>query len=280
MKTFDLNRFGKTFRWIFAVRLQWLIGWTAGYAVIVFLGELLWWFFNKGSETSLIVTNVAGFFMIFIYIALGIGLTMLFYDENKKQKREALLMLPASNLEKYLSAFIYYTVIWGAAVFVSFICGDTLRMIVRALFWGDEWISAIPQVLDNMSPKMVSGGVVATTEFYVMTILLYVSFLVWLNSLYILGGTLLRKFSFVITSIVFLLSVALLGWVLNHTEMTMFNYEWTGQYYAAKEVGAIPYILCVLLPLLSVFNYWASFQIFKGFQLITNKWTNYDILKR
>ena len=280
MKRFDLNRFGKTFRWLFSVRSQWLIGWTAGYAVIVFLGELLWWFFSKGSETTVIVKNVAGFFMIFIYIALGIGLTMLFYDENKKQKREALLMLPASNLEKYLSAFIYYTVIWGAAVFVSFICGDTLRMIVRGLFVGDEWVSAIPLVLKNMSPNMVLGSAIAPTKIYVMSLLLYVSFLVWLNSLYILGGTLLRKYSFVITSIVFLLSMALFGWILNHTGMTMFDHEWDGQYYAAKEVGVVSYMLCVLLPLLSVFNYWASFQIFKGFQLITNKWTNYDILKR
>jgi hypothetical protein len=39
-------------------------------------------------------------------------------------------------------------------------------------------------------------------------------------------------------------------------------------------------VLAVVLPLLAVINYWASFHIFKGFQLITNKWTNYDILKR
>jgi len=32
--------------------------------------------------------------------------------------------------------------------------------------------------------------------------------------------------------------------------------------------------------LLTCFNYWASFHVFKHFELITNKWTNYDILKR
>ena len=36
----------------------------------------------------------------------------------------------------------------------------------------------------------------------------------------------------------------------------------------------------VLLPLLAVFNYWASFHIFKNLQLITNKWLNYDFHKR
>ena len=45
------------------------------------------------------------------------------------------------------------------------------------------------------------------------------------------------------------------------------------------KVGALGYFLTVALPLLSIFNYLASFHIFKGFQLITNKWTNYDFHK-
>ena len=45
------------------------------------------------------------------------------------------------------------------------------------------------------------------------------------------------------------------------------------------KVGALGYFLTVALPLLSIFNYWASYRIFKGFQLITNKWTNYDFFK-
>jgi hypothetical protein len=45
------------------------------------------------------------------------------------------------------------------------------------------------------------------------------------------------------------------------------------------KVGVLGYFFTVALPIISIFNYWASFHIFKGFQLITNKWTNYDIYK-
>ena len=54
--------------------------------------------------------------------------------------------------------------------------------------------------------------------------------------------------------------------------------EWiekAGCYYAySKEIGVVPYILGVLLPLLTVFNYWASYRTFKGFQVINHKWIN------
>ena len=44
--------------------------------------------------------------------------------------------------------------------------------------------------------------------------------------------------------------------------------------------SSVAVVMLLLLTSLTVFNYWASYHIFKGFQLITNKWTNYDILKR
>ena len=71
-----------------------------------------------------------------------------------------------------------------------------------------------------------------------------------------------------------------LSWVLNHIDASMFTSHWDGDKYVSQEVGFFAYVLAVVLPLLSIFNYWAAFHIFKGFQLITNKWTNYDILKR
>ena len=70
-----------------------------------------------------------------------------------------------------------------------------------------------------------------------------------------------------------------LSWVLNHIDASMFTSQWDGNAYVGEEVGVVAYVLAVVLPLLSIFNYWASFHIFKGYQLITNKWTNYDFLK-
>jgi hypothetical protein len=95
-----------------------------------------------------------------------------------------------------------------------------------------------------------------------------------------LGGTFLRKYAFVAASVVLIIGLSLLAWVLNHFDISMFNSQWDGNAYVGEEVGVAAYVLAVVVPLLSILNYWASFHIFKGFQLINNKWTNYDILKR
>jgi hypothetical protein len=115
-----------------------------------------------------------------------------------------------------------------------------------------------------------SSGIYWTWEHEWSTLIYNVVLAVWAHSIYTLGGTLLRKYAFVATSVVVLGIVALLNYVLTYFGMPIFMGGLT----------TLGVVLCILLLILSVINYRASFYIFKGFQLITNKWTNYDILKR
>jgi hypothetical protein len=219
---------------------------------------------------------------------------------NEKRKREAFLMLPASNLEKFLALMTYTSVVCVLGVFLAFVLGDSLRM---AWFWisgpcikttvisetseiGDPveyyywWSSAIPKMMDNLTPHILEAD--SCNWFYlVMNLFVITAIAVWTHSLLIIGGTLLRKYSFVASMLVFILFVWLLSWTIHHFGLYLFWSDvWKDGHHYVSEVGVLAYILAVLLPLLSVFNYWASFHIFKNFQLITNKWTNYDILKR
>jgi hypothetical protein len=215
---------------------------------------------------------------------------------NEKRKREAFLMLPASNLEKFLALMTYTSVVCVLGVFLAFVLGDSLRMAwfwvsgpyteietsvignpVETYYW---WSSAIPKMMDNLTPHILEAD--SCNWFYlVMNIVVIAAIAVWTHSLLIIGGTLLRKYSFVASMLVFILFVWLLSWTIHHFGLYLFWSDvWKDGHHYVSEVGALAYILAVLLPLLSVFNYWASFHIFKNFQLITNKWTNYDILKR
>jgi hypothetical protein len=106
------------------------------------------------------------------------------------------------------------------------------------------------------------------------------AFTLWIHSLFTLGGVYLRKYSFVLTGLFFILCMVLLVKFVHAYDINMFTSHWDNGTYISEEVGTLAYVLTVVLPLLSIFNYWTSFRIFKGFQLITNKWTNYDILKR
>ena len=186
-------------------------------------------------------------------------------------------MLPASNLEKFLAAVAYATIVWTFFVALSFVVGDTLRMVYRGLVNGDEWISTVPMVLNTIQPGFVETfAQESSLEYLVMNTFVLSAFMVWFHSLYILGGTLMRKYSFVVSSIMLILFMALLGWLTGHFHLQIFSSSWEGDHYVGQYVGPLAYVLAVVLPLLSFFNYWASYRIFKGMQLITNKWTNYD----
>ena len=114
-----------------------------------------------------------------------------------------------------------------------------------------------------------------------MTIFVIFAIAVWNLSLMTICGTLLRKYAFVVASLIIILCSILLSWTIHHFGLFLFWGDvWKDGVHYESEVGALAYVLAVLLPALAVLNYWASFHIFKHFELISNKWTNYDIFKR
>ena len=279
MNSFNFNRFCKTLRWVVGVNIRNLMMWTIGYTLALFMAEQISFAFSSGKEVAAVLADISQFCSIFIMIGLAVGFSTLFVDLNKKPRREAFLMLPASNLEKYLSAVVYVTIVWTFFVMLSFVVGDTTRMVYRALVDGDEWLSCVPMVLDTFKPASMDSLSSSTLEYMVMYPVVICALIVWIHSLYIFGGTLFRKYSFVFSTIILILTMWLLGWLTGHYHLQMFSSNWENDHYTYQKVGLLAYVLAVVLPLLSIFNYWASFHIFKGFQLITNKWTNYDFHK-
>ena len=280
MNSFNIKRFCKTFRWFFSMNLRSLLMWTGGFTVAIFLTGMMIFFFNPNNPHAAL-SLIAQFDDIFIIIGLLASTCTFLSDFNKKPKREAFLMLPGSNLEKFLSAVIYVVIVFAFALLLSVVLGDTLRMVFRSLAYGDEWMSAIPKVAKGVIPNIMlnDGSHVYSLSYKVMNMIVGCSFILWFHSLYTLGGTLFRKYAFVITTVVMISFMMVLSWVINHLDFSMFTSQWDGNAYVGEEVGVVAYVLAVVLPLLSIFNYWASFHIFKGYQLITNKWTNYDFLK-
>ena len=301
MSSFSFDRFCKTFRWLLSVNRLVLLGVSSGCAVSMFLLEMVTLILY--SEPSGYIRNVAGF-MTFGILVLALvyvsGLFTSLTSIGSKQQRTNFLMLPASNLEKFLALMVFVTLAGLVISTVSFILGDLLRMGVLAV-WnqfhplqgvsyypdGDNmvytywWSSALPHVWNNFIPKFfVSETYQYPLLHQVMYVLSALLFAVWAHSSYALGGSLLRKYSFVVTTLILILCVMAFAYFMHKTEMSLFPSVWRDNHYVSQEVGPMAYVLCVLFIVFSCFNYWASFRIFKGFQIITNKWTNYDILKR
>ena len=302
MNSFNFNRFGQTLRWVLATNFRKLLAWTIGAALMVFMGEMfingingmdahpnpvqmLWDFADVGSGLMVLVTVI----MVCSVVS----------SINDKRKRETFLMLPSSNLEKFLALVFYTTVICVLCMFLADVVGDTLRMAWlwgEYLTWGQEtvsqvynyngvdetcysWSSSVPWMLSKLIPRLITvwgNGIYWTWENEWSTLIFHVVLAVWIHSVYTLGGTLFRKYAFVATSVVLLGGAALFNYVLSYFGLAVYN--WVD--HVLRGITSVGVVLCILLPILSVINYRASFYIFKGFQLITNKWTNYDILKR
>jgi hypothetical protein len=220
---------------------------------------------------------LGGFFVVYIIIGVVVGICNLFVELDKKPRRQAFLMLPATNLEKFLAATVFATVSGFVMMHLSFIVGDTLRVVFRALFYGDSWNSFVfPEVVKMMTFDGISSY--HSLGYRLMSLAFLVSGLVWLHSFYTLGGTLFRKYAFVISSIVLVAGITAFVWFKRHHGGSMFYTYYTADV-MEEGVGAMTYVLTAFFAVFSVVNYWLSFRIFKGFELITNKWLNYDFYK-
>lgn len=310
MNSFNINRFGQTFRWVVATNFRNFLAWTLGAGVGAFLMEMIFIALkihpDGGNYVPLLYSSISQICQIALVIFVLVAFSTGFADYQKKPRREAFLMLPSTNLEKFLAVVIYVTVVWSLAGFLAFAVGDTLRMAVRALACGNEWYSLVPKVLEmfgEIVPPFDEGGMmIQTIPYKVCAPIFLVGLLVWIHSTYILGGTLLRKYTFVASSLVIILAFLLITWLVQKFNLQVFYVDTVidgqslealrqsgaldsnGPVYAKSvqvlhKVGVLGYFITVALPILSIFNYWASFHIFKGFQLITNKWINYDFHK-
>lgn len=304
MKRFNINRFGKTLRWVVSVNFRKLLLWFAGSVLAVFLGEIIFNVMNPYVNPQLMLRDFSQFLTMILILVSVIMVSSIVSSINEKRKREAFLMLPASNLEKFLSLVIYSTFVCIAAAFLAIVLGDSLRMLAywavdykgmpyadgtyhtsvtndltgETLYW---WSSSIPMMLENMTPNILDESIKEyPLDFVIVQLMVIYGGFLWIHSLYTLGGTLLRKYTFVGTSVIMILIMVLCFRVAFVMGMSAFHTQWDNGVLQSYDIGTLGWILAFACPIFSILNYWASFQIFKGFELITNKWMNYDIFKR
>ena len=217
MNSFSFNRFGKMLRWVLSVNKRRILYVMAASVVGVFMAEMIllkmsspyfpFKMLNQYGDVGAAVFAVTSLILVSTIVS-GV---------NEKRKREAFLMLPASNLEKFLALMTYTSIVCVLGLFLAFVLGDSLRM---AWFWISGpyteakvsylddyyywWSSAIPEMVNRLTPNVLVAD--SCNWFYlVMNLFVIAAIAVWTHSLLIIGGTLFRKYSFVISCLVFIL---------------------------------------------------------------------------
>ena len=211
--------------------------------------------------------GMSQYVLMIFSIAMYMMATQIFMVMKTTGQREQFLMLPASNLEKYISRFLFSTLGAAVAMITAIVVSDLVQLIfsfvllpghhqsvclsIMALLW-KIWTTFIESI-DSAGALMLS--------------LLIMTCGVLVHSFFILCGTLFRKHTIVVSGILFIVMIYLVIYVIESVPGTITT---------CLMHGDNSWIFCLLIAelLLAGFQYWLSYKVFTRMQVICNKWIN------
>lgn len=218
-----------------------------------------------------ICRDAASISFVVSYIVFSVALSLMFANLKTKPKRIAYLMLPATNVEKFLSRFLLFTLGAGVVNFVAFVFADLLRMLALSGMWV-RVNSAVPEAFcciqaafteflqswSRFSYTGTSEGLYALFSFS----LLLLQFV-----LFVLGSVLFRNRAFLKTAACLLgLGIFMSVLVSSVTCMSLKNTIFL--------TLVFDYWLLVITQLffvLEVVLLWFSYRLFKRMQVVSRK---------
>ncbi|UKK67113.1 hypothetical protein L6466_01600 [Prevotella communis] len=292
MENFNITRFGQALKCHFLVSRKSWIRIFGIYTLVLFFANL---FFTRVagsgyskmeqicsaedllSEYTFVVKETIGFGMVFFCFSMLFGASYLFSQMKDTRKRSAYLLWPVSNGEKYIISLLHSVILMAVITVVSIIAADALRVLIdvitgRVMVWG------VPFYIDFFSSALDWQSV-----------LMLITWMFYIHSLFIVGGTLFRRFQFLSTSAVILIVVILLTIVIKQTELYNIDYHFIeyeqgeiqhqlpdgSTYYSYRAIYTPRFYFALLGGwLIIAAHYWASFKLFCRVQVINNKWLN------
>ncbi len=195
------------------------------------------------------VGNFGALAMYFCFLVIA---SQLYGKEQKKQIRTAFLMLPATNLEKFLARWLYmigFSVVVGI---LTFIVADVLHMI---------WLSSADRpVIAATKYFFIQWPRDADAKWKILIANGY-AVLIAIHSIYLFGGIYLRKHHFAITSLFLVIFGSLFVKIINTLEPHLF-------------AGYRGYVLCVCFICAIILFTWLSYKVFCRWQLTDRKNAN------
>jgi hypothetical protein len=263
MIQFNINRFGKLVKWSLTndkgFYLKQALQVFAAFALIFLYFTTSYFSFRvHGTEQNYIPCCVSVLMMIIITFVTGPS--WLFYSMKGKHDLQTLLMLPASNFEKYLMRYSTWLILLPL-YFVAFFAADLVQYLVNVLA-GHEGAFVTVKMVDFF--EMVNGTL---TRYYQgcegnqkgRFLHSAIAVAIWIHSVYALGGTFFRsrKFSWALTTVAFIALTML--WVSIVPEKSDGN-----RAFSMHELIVWDVIYLVW----AIVNFWLSYRLFCRQQVI------------
>ena len=260
MNTFNISRFWKTLKWYFAnersqiVRMLWT--WTGIFACYTLFS------FAVTLTHAQAANSVIGFFFGVSSAVLIVAPSVILKRINKnRQYRLNTLMLPATNMEKFLSTLITYFCLYVLTMVVAFFIADLIQYLISLAFRVNDAgfiTNRICQIHDNIRTWNGEGS-----TFLPNTASIAIG--VWITSVYLLGGMFFRRYAWLFVSLGFFIASICLGWFISHYEP---------DYVIEIQANAFFTIISIVFIALSLINLLLSYRLFRRLQLVNRKWIN------
>ena len=183
--------------------------------------------------------SAATFIFVIIYGASCI------MGPKKPVRRTAFIELQATALEKFCIRYLYVTVLLALGFILAYVCADTLRMLIIGLIDG-EYVCGLPVLMNEMSHAN-------TQSFDLMLLIFELGAFFFGHSIFVLGGTLFRRFPFLLTFLCFIAIIVLLALLPVNETLDKID----------KQGTTTGYIALVVFYCLAAFNYWYAYVLFR-----------------
>lgn len=215
-------------------------------------------------------------FIFTLFMLLSVSTTFL-VSLKTKQQRTTYFMTPASNLEKFISCWLFATV--GAFVVFSaaLVVGDLLRiildMIVTQNYYGSLSVAFFSELFKSGSNSMlVLSDTLNNSPLELAMFVMFVELAVLIHSVFLLGGTIFRRQAWIMTMCFIILAI----YIFFAADMPVFILDVLRPLVTDGDNGPVLAVwgFNVIQALLIALIYRISYMVFCRIQVISNKWIN------
>ena len=257
MIQFNINRFGKLACWTLRNDKRYIIkSFLQAFVILLLIFLFFTMLVNFDGSHLKAYKSCTIAILAILGVNVVMGPALMFYSMEGKHDMQTLMMLPASNFEKYLVRNAQCIVLVPLYI-VAILGADLIQYLIHLMAGHDYGRFVVAELID-----LISKGISHYHGSFGRLVGTMIVFIIWLQSLYAVGATLIRsrKFNWIVTT-VFLILLGMLVIKLNDgfLEVVSLNeYSTTLDYV----VGLGLYLIW------TVINYWLSYRCFCRTQVI------------
>lgn len=277
MKNFNINRFWQVLKWTVMSEKKSIItafiAFTVGFLAIQLFSCFTIFDINHGLGPAATMAGMGTCAAILGFMAAYYASGIL-GNARTTQQRTTALMLPASNLEKFIARLIYCCIGLLIVLYLAALAATGLRMFLELIAGHDQITAEVGILFGYISPYGYDEQIENAISFGP---LFPTALTLWSTSLFVLGGVFFRKRPFVWTNVTLFAGGLLLFTIIFYV-CTLIGEKEIEEFLRPIFKDMMPATffnwVSVFLFAFTALNVWLSYRLFSRLQVVQHKWFN------